>query len=142
MKATFEDKTPKFNLNHRAEKHFCSQYTAVVIFDGKTAYDAVTLRIYATDAKCYCCIWTADNCKMSGRGGDMYYRSGSGSVGGYGYHRASAAAQEAICNAGITLSEDIAGRGDEAIAEAVRAIAAAIWKDGYYNYIHITKAHA
>lgn len=142
MKATFENRAPKFNINHRKEKYFCSQYTAVVIFDGKTAYDAVTLRIYATDAKCYCFIWTADNHKMSGRDGVMYCRAGSGSVGGYGYHRASAAAQEAIYNAGITLSEDIAGRGDEAIMEAVRAIAAAIWHDGYYNYIHVTRAHA
>ena len=142
MIATFNKLTnaPKFNINHRKENHFTQQYTAVV-FNGQCAYDAVTLRIYATDAKSYCCLWVHDNCSWVKCCRDSYYRNGSGSAGGYGYHRASAAAQEAINNAGIILSEDIAGRGDAAIEEAVRAIAVVMWgADGYY--IHVTRANA
>ena len=142
MIATFKklDKETNINVNHRKESHFAQQYTAVV-FNGQCAYDAVTLRIYSTDAKSYCCLWVHDNCGWVNGCRDSYYRSGSGSAGGYGYHRASAAAQKAIYNAGITLSEDIGGRGDAAIEEAVHAIAAAMWgADGYY--IHVTRANA
>lgn len=142
MIATFKklDKETIINVNHRKESHFTKQYTAVV-FNGQSAYDAVTLRIYATDAKSYCCLWVNDNCSWVKGCRDSYYRAGSGSAGGYGYHRASAAAQEAISNAGITLSEDINGRGDAAIEEAVHAIAAAIWDADRY-YIHVTRANA
>ena len=49
--------------------------------------------------------------------------SGTGSAGGYGYHRPSAAASEAIRNAGIELDQNISGRGDSAIEDAVKAIA-------------------
>ena len=142
MKAAFNEltKEPKFNVNHRKENHFTQQYTAVV-FNGKAAYDAVTLRIYATDAKSYCCLWVHDNCSWIKSCRDSYYRAASGSAGGYGYHRASAAARNAIQHACITLSEDIGGRGDTAIEEAVRAIAVAMFgADGYY--IHVTRANA
>lgn len=141
MQATFKElaKAQKFTISHRKENHFCNQYTAVV-FNGKSAYDAVTLRLYATEAKHYCCLWINDNCSWVKAARDSYYRLGSGSAGGYGYHRASAAAQEAIYNAGIELSEDIDGRGDYAIEEAVRSIAEAMWSgEGYY--VHIVKAN-
>lgn len=141
MQATFKEltKAPKFTISHRKENHFYNQYTAVV-FNGKSAYDAVTLRLYATEAKHYCCLWINDNCSWIKATRDSYYRSGSGSAGGFGYHRASAAAQEAIYNAGIELSENIAGRGDTAIEEAVYSIAAAMWGGKGY-YIHIVKAN-
>ncbi len=142
MKATFNELTKgsKFNVNHRKENHFVEQYTAVV-FNGKEAYDAVTLRIYATDAKTYCCLWINDNYSWSKGARISCFRSGSGSTGGYGYHKASAAAQEAIINAGITLSEDINGRGDTAIKDAVYAIASALWVTEVY-YIYVTRANA
>lgn len=141
MNAIFkENYKTKFNINHRKASHFYEQYTAVV-FNGKSSYDAVTLRIYLTDAKCYCCVWVADNCRWVKEARDSYYRNGSGSAGGYGYHRASAAAQEAIYNAGIELDEEIGGRGDSAIEDAVYSIASAMWNgEGYH--IHITKSNA
>ena len=55
--------------------------------------------------------------------GTGYHTCGSGSAGGYGYHRASAAAGEAITNAGFKLSESINGAGDTAIEDALCAIA-------------------
>jgi hypothetical protein len=52
--------------------------------------------------------------------------SGKGSAGGYGYHKASAAIEEAIKSAGITLDVDIHGAGDSLVWEALHAIVAAI----------------
>lgn len=140
MTATFNElnHAPKFNINHRKDNHFCQQYTAVC-FNSTNAYDAVTLRIYATESRTYCCIWVHGNCSWDGCTGE-YWRNGSGYAGGYGYHRASAAVSEAIQNAGITLDEEIAGRGDYAIEEAVKSIAVAMW--GESVYIHVTKSHA
>ena len=51
--------------------------------------------------------------------------SASGSASGYGYHKGSSAAADAIANAGIALSENIFGVGNEAIREAMEAIALA-----------------
>lgn len=139
MNAIFKElnQAPKFTITHRKEKYFYKQFTAVAI-NGRRIYDAVTLRLYSTDSRAYCCIWINGNCAW---GGGDYWRVGSGTAGGYGYHRASAAAQEAIFNAGIDLSEDINGRGDQAIREAVEAIARAMWDDPGI-LIYMTEAHA
>jgi hypothetical protein len=51
--------------------------------------------------------------------------SGYGKAGGYGYHKPSAALQAAITSAGITLAEPIEGCGEQAMEEALRAIAIA-----------------
>lgn len=89
----------------------------------------VCLRLYATDARHYACIWV---------NGSDAYGCGGGNAGGYGYDRGSAAAQEAIEDAGITLDESIDGRGDEAIRAAVKAIAEAAGSHKYF----ISEAHA
>ena len=107
----------KFNVNHRKEKYFVYQFTGVTLGDGKIK-EPVILRIYGTDSRCYACLWTY---------GNGIYKSGSAYAGGYGYHRGSAAAAYAIENAGYILSEDIAGRGTEAIREAVKAIVRLIY---------------
>lgn len=51
--------------------------------------------------------------------------NGGAYAGGYGYHRASAAADAAIKRAGITLSDSISGIGDAAIRDALKAIGVA-----------------
>lgn len=51
--------------------------------------------------------------------------SGYGKASGYGYHKPSAALQAAIDSAGITLTKPIAGVGEGAMEEALRAIAIA-----------------
>ena len=58
--------------------------------------------------------------------GNNQHTSGSGTAGGYGYHKGSAAAGDAISSAGIALDKDINGRGDSAIKEALIAIARAM----------------
>lgn len=88
--------------------------------------DVVTMRQYGTKEKNYVCLWVH-------RGHS--YRNGSGSAGGYGYHRPSAAAEEAIKNAGITLDEPIGGAGDSAMREACLAIAEAVTPGGRF-YVH------
>lgn len=138
MKATFVREPKGLNLSHRKEKHFSEEFTAIC-FNGQNAYPAVTLRIYRTDTLCYACIWTHGNYAWGCTDG-KFWANGSGRVGGYGYHKASAAASEAIRNAGIDLDEEIGGRGDCAILEAVEAIAIAICPENVF--VHVTHAHA
>lgn len=117
---------------NRKENAFSKQYAlyALDMADSNgTPRELVCLRIYSTDSRAYACLWI--------HGRDIY-GNGGGRAGGYGYHRASAAAQEAIMDAGIKLSESIDGRGDEAIREAIKAIAEAAGSKQYF----IGEAHA
>ena len=55
-----------------------------------------------------------------------YYVSGRGIARGYGYHKASAAFQEACDSAGIELSQSVDGRGDSSVRDALYAIGQAL----------------
>lgn len=121
----------KFTSSHRKEDNLMREVSALVPSSyNKTEMEAVvTLRTYYTKSRGSntACIWLRTKAKD---GGHSTHLSGSGSAGGGGYHRPSAAAQYAIANAGIELSDPIDGRGDELINEAVLAIAkAAGWKN-------------
>lgn len=107
----------KFNVNFRKENYFTRQFTGVTLEAGKIK-EAVILRIYSTDSRCYACLWTY---------GNGIYKNGSAYAGGYGYHRGSAAAAYAIENAGYILSEAIDGRGYDSVREAVKAIVRLIY---------------
>jgi hypothetical protein len=85
---------------------------------GQEAPAVIECRLYGTGARNYACIWVSKE--------PWGWSSGSGSAGGGGYHRPSAAAQEAIDNAGFSLSRPIDGRGPSAIVEALFAIAKVI----------------
>jgi hypothetical protein len=113
---------------HRKEKSFMEQYSGIVIIDGELQ-EAVTLRLYGTNARNYACLWYNDK---------NAWGSGSGVAGGYGYHRPSAAAAEAFQSAGVQLTNDISGRGDRAIEEAVVALTKALYP--FYR-VHVVKAH-
>lgn len=117
------------NINHRKEKHFQEQYSLVAVYKGDLKQVA-QLRTYGTSSMNYCCLWVNDSKTQT-------YQSGSGSAGGYGYHRPSAAAMEAFNNAGIYLDSDIAGRGDRAIEDALIALG----KKLGYRKLSIIKAH-
>lgn len=94
-------------------------YKAVAIKDGKMI-DLVDLRIaYTSGGTPYACIWLHSPTTHM-------WSHGSGTASGYGYHKASAAVDTAISNAGVRLSESINGRGDAAIREAVDAIGVAL----------------
>ena len=98
---------------HRDGKEFLQQYTAI---DRETLIERVTLRIYRskTGASYYACVWV----NAPGQ-----YASGSGIATGYGYDKASGAADNAISAAGIWLNRSIHGCGEAAIYDAVRALA-------------------
>lgn len=107
---------PRSGINakaHRPEHNFRREIAAIDLDAGR---EIVTLRLYGTPARSYACVW------ISERKANIY-ANGSGMAGGYGYHRMSAAADTALRAAGVTLSEDIDGRGDDAMRAAVKAVA-------------------
>ena len=131
MKATHNTEAFKgININHRKENRYTGGYIAIAIVGGK-AKEVVDLRTYSTDSTAYVCIWTSLS--------NTNYH-GSGKASGYGYHRGSSAAAEAIRNAGWKLDEDIDGRGESAMREAVESIARTAYPNA--ELIHIVCAHA
>lgn len=131
MKAMITGKEKHWNVNHRKENGFTDEYTAFCITEDGEKKDLCILRIYWTQARAYACCWIyADNASYAG----------SGYAGGYGYHKPSAAAQEALEGAGVELSEDINGRGRDAMAAAVKAVGVAAVNDQCAVYVH--HAHA
>lgn len=113
---------------HRHEQHYCGGYIAVAITP-EGVRECVDVKLYTTASRCYCCAW------IFGAG---HCSDGSAYAGGYGYHRASAAAGRALRAAGVSLSENIDGRGDSAIRDAVEAIARAMYPG---CAVHIVHAH-
>ena len=68
--------------------------------------------------------------------------SGFGKTSGFGYHRSSAALADAIYSAGISLSQDISGSGDDAMDRAVMAIARLAFPDYGPGRLFLHIAHA
>jgi hypothetical protein len=127
--------TPKDGINaksHRKEDHFLYGYKLIVPSSQPSerwfADTKIDLRIYGTQAMNYACVWIF---------GPDIHATGSGKAGGYGYHRASAATQEALNSAGVVLDQSISGVGDGAMEDALIAIAKHM---GYTQY-QIIKCH-
>jgi hypothetical protein len=121
MKATFDPtKKQTFCASARKENALYREYAALVpcSYRKEEPTAAVTLRLYWPGSVCYAALWVrfAD---------DRPQASGTGSAGGGGYCKASASAGDAIRNAGFTLSSRIDGVGEDAIREAVLALAKA-----------------
>ena len=85
--------------------------------------DAVTLRLYASPraGRIHACTWIYP--------AEGAPRSGHGAAGGGGYCRRSAAGAYALEDAGVELTEDVAGRGESALRAALLATAAAARPD-------------
>ena len=114
------DAKTKWTTSHRKEGKCFLDVLAVVNLETPAhsphwANIAAELRLYGTGNTNSACLWVW--------GVDGPTIRGSGKAGGYGYHRPSAAADEAIRKAGITLALPIEGVGDEAIRGAMEAIA-------------------
>lgn len=103
---------------NRKEKGF---YREISIIDPVDGSAIVAARLYWPGrdgaSNCYACVWI---------NGNSNHGAGGGKAGGYGYHKESAAIQEALESAGVALSEDIGGRGDQAMFEALEAVAKAV----------------
>lgn len=69
----------------------------------------------------YCAMWVF--------GANEIYVSGKGKATGHGYHKSSAALQDAIDSAGFDLDQSIDGRGDSAMEEALQAIGHCVGAD-------------
>jgi hypothetical protein len=111
---------------YRKENKLQRQYT--VVARGADGFrEPLILRVYHTAASAFACLWVSH----SPRGETSVSLSGGGKAGGYGYHKASAAAQAAFDDAGVKLSEDIAGCGDSAMRDALAATAQAL---GYSDF--------
>jgi len=127
MKATYNSNPKtKFTSSHRKENKCYLTVYQILTRNGSDCrgrmHSPVELRIYGTGTGNTACLWVNH--------GEMHTQ-GSGRAGGYGYHRPSAAASEAIYNAGFTLSAPLSGVGDSAIEEAMLAIAEAIGVSDY-----------
>lgn len=109
--------TPAQNIKsshrEREEKNVCHGYKAITIVDGKCR-ELVDLRIGQTNAAAYACVWCLDD--------ENKFGCGSGQATGYGYHRASAAAEAAFRAAGVTFDSGFSGMGDSAIRDAVQTM--------------------
>ena len=136
MKATLENpKASGLKSSHRKENGFYESYEVIVFENGRFG-NPISLRMYATNSTNYACIWI--NAMPIGKRKYSVHISGSGKAGGYGYHRASAAAHFAIQSAGFILDESISGRGDSAIIEALTSIC----KELGFKKFYIQKSHA
>lgn len=114
-------------INHGGKKELCSTFHLVA-----DMREIITLRIYSPRCRnastILASIWVHDRKKG-------VERSGTGKATGYGYHKESSATAGAINSAGIQLTNDIDGRGDTAITEALEAIARRL---GYRKTLIIT----
>jgi hypothetical protein len=108
--------TPTSGINAAAHRKEKQPFYSFSLIDLDNAEESAVIRLYysASGARNYACLWILR---------DGFYASGSGKAGGYGYHRPSAAAQEAFTRAGVKLAEPIDGRGDSEIEYAMRALA-------------------
>lgn len=105
--------TRDLRTSHRKEKHFMGELALIDLDAGSVV---AVLRTYGTSTggSNTCCLWVWHGDKNA---------NSSGHAGGYGYHRPSAAAAEAFKAAGFVLERDIAGVGDTAMEDAMRALA-------------------
>lgn len=106
---------------YRKESGFMGSYILLAPPDSDSyaplAKNAVEIRIYGTQARNYAAAW------IHAKG---VYACGGGAAGGYGYHRPSAAAANALEDAGVELEEPIGGGGESAIEGALYAIGVAL----------------
>ena len=107
-----------------------AQTLLVVALDPKTKEAVVPVKaeFFKTQARSYCQL-------KAGIG--SAYRGSSAWVGGYGYHRPSAALRKALDACGIQISENIDGGGSYAMKSALLAVADAL---GYKDLIIFIEA--
>lgn len=120
MQATF--KNPQYNGYQFDGKEKIRSFNVVAIKNGKF-HHPITVCWYASRygdgaSPVYCSIWAYASTLKGG----CINCSGKGKATGYGYDKFSAALGAAIESAGIELSDDINGRGESAITEALETI--------------------
>jgi hypothetical protein len=125
MKATYDPTAKtKFTTSHRKEgKCYFDEWSIIDPTPREHDYckhiarAPIVARMYGTGNRNFCCIWINY---------DGLHVNASGYAGGYGYHRPSAAMEDAIRNSGFTLDQAIGGVGQSAMEEALLTIAECI----------------
>lgn len=106
------------SYRERQEKHFYNGYKVVTIVNGEMV-ELVDARLGATNSCHYASVWL----NMRYYDNDYYNTCGSargaGKAGGYGYHRASAALDSALCRAGMRFSVGCSGMGESAMRDCL-----------------------
>ena len=130
MKAIFDQQKHLNNAkNMNCEKELVQRI--VIVDDAGSKQQIVDCRLYmgrsSNASAVYCIIWANGHVNN-----ERVWVTGHGKAEGYGYHKPSAAMQNAITAAGFALTDEngdsmpIDGRGDEAMHDAAIAIAAAL----------------
>lgn len=147
---------PMQNAKQPQNKEMTARY---LVIDKESERHIVDCRVYmgrsSSASVVYASIWINFNLanmptvqRIAGEW-EHGYTTGNGKAGGYGYHKASAAVQDAIASAGIelygsaykplipdfTIRASISGVGDSAIQSALLAIAFAA---GYDDCIFVS----
>lgn len=120
--ATLPDKDTENARNYGGDKETTERKVLIAFADGKF-HHAIDARFYmgrsSSASTVYCSVW------MHSRDGKRYF-AGRGSAGGCGYHKASAAFDDAVTSAGIKLAKNVSGCGDGPMELAMQAIATAL----------------
>jgi hypothetical protein len=142
---TKTDHTGKIAQNRKEKGGFSNEYAVLVPLKAigcdykrphATQAAIITARIYYTSGgTCHACVWINSPTRKDRH---SVHVSGGGKAGGGGYHKASAALEHALNDAGIVLSDAIGGRGEDAMYDALAAVATALG----YKVFHIHNAHA
>lgn len=110
-----------FDKARRTGIHQTAMQEGYELDPGAGLREAITVRWWmgrsANASMVYCSVWVRTR-----DGGDL---SGRGSAGGYGYHKESAAFDDAVTSAGIKLRQSVHGCGDGSVRHALQAIAKA-----------------
>ena len=125
---------PKQNgRNYGGEKELVSEYKFAALlpkdhYSRKRIGTVITIRCYMGRSRnastVYASLWAHS------RDGEIHL-AGHGSAGGYGYHKESAAVNEAFHSAGVTMAAPFDGCGDSTMAVAIEALARKLgWKTG------------
>ena len=115
-------KTDCMNARNLGDKKETVKQAVLIACKAGEFSEPITVRWYMSRSgdgasPVYCSLWI--HCSP-------YYVSGRGKAGGYGYHKASAAFQEACVSAGIELSQPVDGRGNDMVREAIIVIGEAL----------------
>lgn len=129
IESFFPATDPRNIARYRRESSFWKEISLIDLAKGRSVAAA---RFYGAGSVVYCVLWT------HGYAYGLESARGYGKAGGSGYHKPSAALQEAMTRAGIKLAENIGGCGDQAMQEALLCLAAGMGVKR--PYIH--NAHA
>lgn len=117
---------------YRREDKFRRSVKAVTLLPDGTLHELLDVRWYDTQFITTCAVWVSHVVQFNHAGDadpsanpytTTHLTAGSGRAVGYGYHRPSTAFQSALLDAGVLLMWDIDGRGDDAVDDAVAAVA-------------------